>query len=155
MSATCHMDKDESGKPIEKVILAACWFPTSGAIVGSPQGSIARSLQRFERERERERERNHRGQEFHCPSSRYFGTYNNYWEKWSFFFIFLEFFVKNANRVELMAMLGHFGAIVSAIQISILECIERKSIHWATEAVKSTSIIQDVSDLQDFSPWSN
>lgn len=28
-----------------------------------------------------------------------------------------EFFVKNADRVELMAMLGLFGAIVSAIQM--------------------------------------
>lgn len=28
-----------------------------------------------------------------------------------------EFLVKNADRVELMAMLGFFGAIVSAIQM--------------------------------------
>ncbi|KAG4998802.1 hypothetical protein JHK82_029601 [Glycine max] len=41
-----------------------------------------------------------------------------------------EFLVKNADRVELMAMLGLFGGIISAIQISILERNELKSIHW-------------------------
>jgi solute carrier family 35 protein F1/2 len=46
-----------------------------------------------------------------------------------------EFFVKNADRVELMAMLGLFGAIVSACQISILERNELKSIHWSAGAV--------------------
>ncbi|PQP97217.1 solute carrier family 35 member F1-like [Prunus yedoensis var. nudiflora] len=45
-----------------------------------------------------------------------------------------EFLVKNADRVELMAMLGFFGAIVSAIQISILERNELKSIHWSAGA---------------------
>ncbi|OIW12807.1 hypothetical protein TanjilG_24740 [Lupinus angustifolius] len=45
-----------------------------------------------------------------------------------------EFLVKNADRVELMAMLGFFGAIVSAIQISILERKELKSIHWTAGA---------------------
>ena len=33
------------------------------------------------------------------------------------FFPMQEFLVKNADRVELMAMLGLFGAIVSAIQM--------------------------------------
>lgn len=32
-------------------------------------------------------------------------------------YIIQEFLVKNADRVELMAMLGTFGAIVSAIQM--------------------------------------
>ncbi|XP_050256031.1 uncharacterized protein LOC126701734 [Quercus robur] len=41
-----------------------------------------------------------------------------------------EFLVKNADRVELMAMLGLFGAIVSAIQISIVERNALRSIHW-------------------------
>ncbi|XP_014512137.1 solute carrier family 35 member F1 [Vigna radiata var. radiata] len=45
-----------------------------------------------------------------------------------------EFLVKNADRVELMAMLGVFGGIVSAIQISILERNELKSIHWSAGA---------------------
>ncbi|BFG15666.1 hypothetical protein CerSpe_019400 [Prunus speciosa] len=45
-----------------------------------------------------------------------------------------EFLVKNADRVELMAMLGFFGAIVSAIQISILERNELESIHWSAGA---------------------
>ncbi|KAF5452019.1 hypothetical protein F2P56_027060 [Juglans regia] len=45
-----------------------------------------------------------------------------------------EFLVKNADRVELMAMLGLFGAIISAIQISILERNELKSIHWSAGA---------------------
>ncbi|XP_027364847.1 solute carrier family 35 member F1-like [Abrus precatorius] len=45
-----------------------------------------------------------------------------------------EFLVKNADRVELMAMLGLFGGIVSAIQISILERNELKSIHWSAGA---------------------
>lgn len=34
-----------------------------------------------------------------------------------FNFLLKEFLVKNADRVELMAMLGTFGAIVSAIQM--------------------------------------
>ncbi|KAI8537672.1 hypothetical protein RHMOL_Rhmol09G0042200 [Rhododendron molle] len=50
-----------------------------------------------------------------------------------------EFFVKSADRVELMAMLGIFGAIISACQInpyrSILERNELKSIHWSAGAV--------------------
>lgn len=45
-----------------------------------------------------------------------------------------EFLVKSADRVELMAMLGLFGAIVSACQISILERNELKSIHWSAGA---------------------
>lgn len=43
-----------------------------------------------------------------------------------------EFFVKTADRIELMAMLGLFGAIFSGIQISILEREELKSIHWSS-----------------------
>ncbi|CAN6722896.1 unnamed protein product [Malus baccata var. baccata] len=46
-----------------------------------------------------------------------------------------EFLVKNADRVELMSMLGLFGAFVSAIQMSILERHELKSIHWSSGAV--------------------
>ncbi|XP_022849152.1 solute carrier family 35 member F1-like isoform X1 [Olea europaea var. sylvestris] len=45
-----------------------------------------------------------------------------------------EFFVKSADRVELMSFLGIFGAIVSAVQISILERSELKSIHWSAGA---------------------
>ncbi|KAL2323817.1 hypothetical protein Fmac_022875 [Flemingia macrophylla] len=45
-----------------------------------------------------------------------------------------EFLVKNADRVELMAMLGLFGGIVSAIQICILERNELKSIQWSAGA---------------------
>ncbi|KAK4266495.1 hypothetical protein QN277_027402 [Acacia crassicarpa] len=45
-----------------------------------------------------------------------------------------EFLVKNADRVELMALLGTFGGIISAIQISILERRELKSIHWSAGA---------------------
>ncbi|KAL7615660.1 hypothetical protein Lser_V15G02647 [Lactuca serriola] len=46
-----------------------------------------------------------------------------------------EFFVKTADRIELMAMLGLFGAIISGIQISILEREELKSIHWSSGAL--------------------
>ncbi|XP_024022067.1 solute carrier family 35 member F1-like, partial [Morus notabilis] len=42
-----------------------------------------------------------------------------------------EFLVKNADRIELMSMLGLFGAIVSAIQVSILERDNLKAIHWS------------------------
>ncbi|XLT52252.1 hypothetical protein HN873_044856 [Arachis hypogaea] len=42
-----------------------------------------------------------------------------------------EFLVKNVDRVELMAMLGLFGGIISAIQINILERNELRSIHWS------------------------
>lgn len=45
-----------------------------------------------------------------------------------------EFLVKNADREELMAMLGLFGGIISAIQIAILERNELKSIHWSAGA---------------------
>ncbi|KAL3829234.1 hypothetical protein ACJIZ3_018036 [Penstemon smallii] len=43
-----------------------------------------------------------------------------------------EYFVKSADRVELMAFLGFFGAIISACQIAILERDELKSIHWSS-----------------------
>ncbi|XP_011084167.1 solute carrier family 35 member F1 isoform X1 [Sesamum indicum] len=45
-----------------------------------------------------------------------------------------EYFVKSADRVELMAFLGIFGAIISACQISILERDELRSIHWTAGA---------------------
>lgn len=45
-----------------------------------------------------------------------------------------EYFVKSADRVELMAFLGLFGAIISACQITILERDELKSIHWTAGA---------------------
>ncbi|CAN0923198.1 Solute carrier family 35 member F1 [Linum grandiflorum] len=45
-----------------------------------------------------------------------------------------EFLVKSADRVELMALLGFFGAIISAIQIAILERSELRSIHWSAGA---------------------
>lgn len=45
-----------------------------------------------------------------------------------------EFFVRNADRVELMAFLGLFGAIISAIQVSILERSALKAIHWSAGA---------------------
>uniref|UniRef100_A0A1S3BWY6 Uncharacterized protein n=1 Tax=Cucumis melo TaxID=3656 RepID=A0A1S3BWY6_CUCME len=45
-----------------------------------------------------------------------------------------EFLVKNAGRVELMAMLGLFGSIISGIQISIIERNELKSINWTPKA---------------------
>ncbi|XP_020598767.1 solute carrier family 35 member F1-like isoform X1 [Phalaenopsis equestris] len=46
-----------------------------------------------------------------------------------------EFLVKTGDRTELMAMLGVFGAIVSACQISIFEHSELNSIHWTPAAV--------------------
>lgn len=46
-----------------------------------------------------------------------------------------EFFVKSADRIELMAMLGLFGAIFSAIQIGIFERNELKAIHWSSGVV--------------------
>lgn len=46
-----------------------------------------------------------------------------------------EFIVKEGSRVELMAMLGLFGALISACQISILERNELKSVHWTAGAV--------------------
>ncbi|GER27866.1 hypothetical protein STAS_03602, partial [Striga asiatica] len=45
-----------------------------------------------------------------------------------------EYFVKSADRVELMAFLGVFGGIISACQIVILERGELKSIHWTAGA---------------------
>ncbi|XP_066394664.1 uncharacterized protein [Miscanthus floridulus] len=46
-----------------------------------------------------------------------------------------EYFVKKSNRVEVMAMLGVFGAIISGIQISILEQKELRSTHWTAGAI--------------------
>ncbi|CAN6804199.1 unnamed protein product, partial [Brassica oleracea] len=46
-----------------------------------------------------------------------------------------EFFVKKADRVELMSFVGLFGAIIGAIQISIFERDALNAIHWSTEAV--------------------
>ncbi|WOL16100.1 solute carrier family 35 member F1-like isoform X2 [Canna indica] len=46
-----------------------------------------------------------------------------------------EFIVKKSSRVELMAMLGAFGAVVSAVQISILERNELRDIKWTAGAV--------------------
>ncbi|PUZ71505.1 hypothetical protein GQ55_2G318900 [Panicum hallii var. hallii] len=46
-----------------------------------------------------------------------------------------EYFVKKSNRVEVMAMLGLFGAIISGIQISILERQELRSTHWNASAI--------------------
>ncbi|CAN6483131.1 unnamed protein product [Victoria cruziana] len=46
-----------------------------------------------------------------------------------------EFLVKNVDRMEVMAMLGTFGAITSACQIAILERQELKSIEWQVDAV--------------------
>ncbi|KAJ0229627.1 Solute carrier family 35 protein [Hirschfeldia incana] len=44
-----------------------------------------------------------------------------------------EFFVKNANIVELLAFFGFFSAIISAIQIGIFESGELKAIEWSAE----------------------
>ncbi|KAJ4748684.1 solute carrier family 35 protein (DUF914) [Rhynchospora pubera] len=46
-----------------------------------------------------------------------------------------EFVVKSADRIELMAMLGLFGAVVSACQIIIFERTELQSVHWTKDAV--------------------
>ncbi|XP_020081105.1 solute carrier family 35 member F2-like isoform X3 [Ananas comosus] len=46
-----------------------------------------------------------------------------------------EFLVKNGDRVEVMGMLGLFGAVVGACQISIFERNALKSIHWTAGAV--------------------
>ncbi|KAF3518873.1 hypothetical protein DY000_02061759 [Brassica cretica] len=57
----------------------------------------------------------------------------------SYFFVLCntseEFFVKKADRVELMSFVGLFGAIIGAIQISIFERDALNAIHWSTEAV--------------------
>lgn len=46
-----------------------------------------------------------------------------------------EYIVKEGSRVELMAMLGVFGAVISAIQISILEREELRSTEWNAAAL--------------------
>ncbi|KAG0484920.1 hypothetical protein HPP92_008999 [Vanilla planifolia] len=46
-----------------------------------------------------------------------------------------EFLVKEGNRIELMAMLGFFGALISGCQISVLERNELRSINWTVGAV--------------------
>ncbi|KAJ4905401.1 hypothetical protein Rs2_19352 [Raphanus sativus] len=44
-----------------------------------------------------------------------------------------EFFVKNANTVEILTFFGFFSAIISAIQIGIFERGELKAIEWSAE----------------------
>uniref|UniRef100_A0A453LAQ9 Solute carrier family 35 member F1 n=1 Tax=Aegilops tauschii subsp. strangulata TaxID=200361 RepID=A0A453LAQ9_AEGTS len=46
-----------------------------------------------------------------------------------------EYIVKKSSRIEVMAMLGVFGAIISGIQISILEREELRSTEWNASAV--------------------
>ncbi|KAF0927546.1 hypothetical protein E2562_034255 [Oryza meyeriana var. granulata] len=46
-----------------------------------------------------------------------------------------EFLVKVGDQVELMGMLGLFGAIISVCQISIFERSEIESIQWSVDAV--------------------
>ncbi|KAG6525658.1 hypothetical protein ZIOFF_015624 [Zingiber officinale] len=46
-----------------------------------------------------------------------------------------EFIIKRSTRIELMAMLGAFGAVVSAIQIAILERNELQNVNWTAGAV--------------------
>ncbi|KAM0891968.1 hypothetical protein ACQ4PT_026060 [Festuca glaucescens] len=46
-----------------------------------------------------------------------------------------EFLVKAGDRIELMGMLGLFGAIISACQIIVFERNEIKSIQWSTDDV--------------------
>ncbi|WZZ66650.1 hypothetical protein YC2023_078020 [Brassica napus] len=50
------------------------------------------------------------------------------------------FFVKKADRVELMSFVGLFGAIIGAIQISIFERDALTAIHWSTWAVSFTAL---------------
>jgi solute carrier family 35 protein F1/2 len=45
-----------------------------------------------------------------------------------------EYLVKKGDRIEVMAMLGVFGAIISAIQISIIERDALRSVHWTAGA---------------------
>ncbi|XP_077211986.1 uncharacterized protein LOC143847156 isoform X2 [Tasmannia lanceolata] len=52
-----------------------------------------------------------------------------------------EFLVKEADRIELMAMLGSFGAVVSSCQISILERHELRSIHWTAAAMSGSTML--------------
>ncbi|XP_020598768.1 solute carrier family 35 member F1-like isoform X2 [Phalaenopsis equestris] len=52
-----------------------------------------------------------------------------------------EFLVKTGDRTELMAMLGVFGAIVSACQISIFEHSELNSIHWTPAAISGSAML--------------
>ncbi|KAH9727801.1 solute carrier family 35 protein [Citrus sinensis] len=54
--------------------------------------------------------------------------------KTAYSLLLLEFLVKKADRIELMAFLGLFGGIISAVQISILERKELQSIHWSAGA---------------------
>ncbi|CAN0923196.1 Solute carrier family 35 member F1, partial [Linum grandiflorum] len=62
-----------------------------------------------------------------------------------------EFLVKSADRVELMALLGFFGAIISAIQIAILERSELRSIHWSAGAVSIVNYVYSSKTSSSFS----
>ncbi|EEF33628.1 solute carrier family 35 member F1 [Ricinus communis] len=46
-----------------------------------------------------------------------------------------EFFVKNKDRVEVVAMLGIFGLLVSVVQLSVLELKTLKSINWTADII--------------------
>ncbi|KAG2252310.1 hypothetical protein Bca52824_082446 [Brassica carinata] len=58
----------------------------------------------------------------------------------SLFLCYRNFFVKKADRVELMSFVGLFGAIIGAIQISIFERDALTAIHWSTWAVSFTAL---------------
>ncbi|XP_010469343.1 PREDICTED: solute carrier family 35 member F1-like [Camelina sativa] len=46
-----------------------------------------------------------------------------------------EFLVNNTDMIEVLAFLGIFGTIVTAVQISILERGVLKATHWSTETI--------------------
>uniref|UniRef100_A0A0E0IF80 Uncharacterized protein n=1 Tax=Oryza nivara TaxID=4536 RepID=A0A0E0IF80_ORYNI len=52
-----------------------------------------------------------------------------------------EYLVKKSNRIELMAMLGLFGAVISGIQISVLERKELHSIKWNAGAICGATML--------------
>ncbi|KAL2631753.1 hypothetical protein R1flu_016439 [Riccia fluitans] len=49
--------------------------------------------------------------------------------------VYEEFLVKTVNRLELLAFIGGFGAITSALQVVLFEREELASIHWTADAV--------------------
>ncbi|XP_019082941.1 PREDICTED: solute carrier family 35 member F1-like isoform X3 [Camelina sativa] len=51
-----------------------------------------------------------------------------------------EFLVNNTDMIEVLAFLGIFGTIVTAVQISILERGVLKATHWSTETTNGATM---------------
>ncbi|KAH9674700.1 hypothetical protein KPL70_018566 [Citrus sinensis] len=53
-----------------------------------------------------------------------------------------EFFVKKKDRVEVVCMIGVYGLLVSAVQLSILELKSLESVEWSTNIMNAFYLVK-------------